>query len=240
MSGPVVSSSNIDADAAEQKRVLRYAKISHESDSDTDGFVSLQDYSADDEEAIGFVIVDPDEDSDKELPANVSDFVPNVFTNSLRLKTFVSNPHGFTGTIKKPKKGELVLCTSLNCVKDGQHVPLNNRKPLFQNDSDFQQTLRANFKVDPNADWVCASCLNECASQRWQAARESAVHLSQQPASRPTHANAIHYLERIVEDPSTPAVVARICSNLQGLMEGEILRSENFESNVDNMKQRRR
>ena len=59
MSGPVVSSSNIDADAAEQKRVLRSAKISHESDSDTDGSVSLQDYSADDEEAIGFVVVDP-------------------------------------------------------------------------------------------------------------------------------------------------------------------------------------
>ena len=121
--------------------------------------------NSDNEEAIRFVVpVDPDSDSDEsvdnELPAADSDCDAQV-THSLKLKTFVSNLHNFTGTIVgAPLKGAFVLCPSLHCVKEGHHVPLNRRSPMVKPDSKFQQTLRARFKVDPQADWVCRSCVN--------------------------------------------------------------------------------
>ena len=69
-----------------------------------------------------------------------------------------SNPFGFA-VIRPPNRGNVVLCPSELCFQRGHHVALKDRVLLLKPDSAIQIIIRAEFRVQPEADWVCRSPL---------------------------------------------------------------------------------
>ena len=139
--------------------------------ADTDG--DCPDFFSDDEEQLGFTLGRDDisEQSSEDEGVTCSRLnqhnlsVDESFVSSESVivrntkKIPFSNPFSFP-VVVPPKSGMVVLCPSELCAKRGHHVVPAERMTLLNPTSAIQIVIRAEFRVTPEADWVCRPCYN--------------------------------------------------------------------------------